>query len=503
MDGSDTLMPLNGAISTLVVSHDSQLAGQLCGVLEQQHGCRAVRASTYDAAGIILSRNGLQSVFVDLRAEHSHEDPAPFLEQLSARRNGHRIPVVAISNEGYTCKWAGLADATVSAHLRLPIDQQKLCLLIQRMKEESLPNPAEIESRVVQSKSVKYHTYTPELFGLVQQLVQMAVHDVTLLLVGETGTGKTTIARLVHELSPRCDEMFLTVACGALPPELIESELFGHVKGAFTSADRTKAGKFEIASQGTILLDEIDVLEPAQQAKLLRVIESGEFEPVGSNETKRTRARLIVASNVELRELMESERFRSDLYYRLNVLEFHLPPLRQRPLDIVPLALGFIEDFCLEHNIAIRRICPEFLDTLKGYDWPGNIRELRNHIRRAVLYCRGNELTPLDLAPVIVRAAHESKLQNSATPRSSTLSEKVAYSEREILEKALAANGHKRTTTARSLGISRVGLYKKMKKYGMIANQRTAITPDKLNGNGNGNGNGNVAFNGHSPAHAE
>jgi DNA-binding NtrC family response regulator len=258
------------------------------------------------------------------------------------------------------------------------------------------------------------------------------------------------------------------------------------VKGAFTGADRDKLGKFEAAKGGTLLLDEIDVLGPNQQAKLLRVIETGEFEQVGSNETRTSRARLIAASNVDLKELMEQEEFRADLYYRLSVLEFRIPPLRQRPLDIVPLTLDFVAEFAASHGVTIRRVHPEFLAALKQYDWPGNIRELKNHVRRAVLFCRNEELSADDLAPSVLRAAERSTAATCLFP--STLSEKVALSEREILEQALREHGNKRTATAQSLGISRVGLYKKMKKYGMISSNGNANGNSGINGNANGHG---------------
>jgi DNA-binding NtrC family response regulator len=230
-----------------------------------------------------------------------------------------------------------------------------------------------------------------------------------------------------------------------------------------------------VAQKGSLLLDEIDVLGPAQQAKLLRVIETGEFEPVGSNDTRTSRARLIVASNVDLKVLMERNEFRADLYYRLNMLEFRIPPLRERPRDIVPMTLGFIDEFCQNHNVQIRHVHPDFLTCLKRYDWPGNVRELKNHVRRAVLFCRTGMLTPDQLAPhfresllnppaglAVDRAAGAGRAGES------TFVERLALSEREILEQALHQNSHNRTATARSLGLSRVGLYKKMKKYGMI-----------------------------------
>jgi DNA-binding NtrC family response regulator len=265
----------------------------------------------------------------------------------------------------------------------------------------------------------------------------------------------------------------LTLGCGAMPSELIESELFGHMKGAFTSADRSKIGKFEAAGEGTLLLDEIDVLKPGQQAKLLRVIETGEFEPVGSNETRTSQARLIVASNVDLKELMEGNQFRADLYYRLNTLEFHVPPLRDRPRDIVPMALDFVEELCSAHQIEIRRVHPDFLACLKSYPWPGNVRELKNHVRRAVLFCRSGELTPNDLAPQFNKAVQSQPRSTeqpipSVAPPGATLQEKVAANERAMLQQALKENDYNRTATARALGISRVGLYKKMKKHGMV-----------------------------------
>jgi DNA-binding NtrC family response regulator len=312
------------------------------------------------------------------------------------------------------------------------------------------------------------------MFPLLHDLETIAVHDATVLLVGETGTGKTTLARLIHELSPRHEVKLLTVSCGALPSELIESELFGHTKGAFTSADRAKVGKFDAAKGGSLLLDEIDVLGLAQQAKLLRAIETGEFEPVGSNETHWLDARLIVASNVNLKELMDRGQFRADLYYRLNVVEFRVPPLRERPRDIVPLTLDFIEGFCVDHGIEIRDVHPDFLACLRAYRWPGNVRELKNHIRRAVLFCRSGVLTPKDLSPQIHQGLSDqdetfvdTEKPDKVVAQQQTLVDQVAESEREILKEALRANNHNRTATARALGISRVGLYKKMRKYGM------------------------------------
>jgi len=311
-------------------------------------------------------------------------------------------------------------------------------------------------------------TFTSSMFNMLNELKVAAAHDVTLLVVGETGSGKTYLARLLHELSSRRNERCLTVACGALPPDLIESELFGYVKGAFTGAGTDRQGKFAAAAAGTLLLDEIDVLAPDQQAKLLRVIETGEYEPVGSNDTQMSGARLIAASNHDLEQLVENGRFRKDLYYRLNTLNFHLPPLRERPWDIEYLSRRFAMDHSRAHHIELRHIEPEFLVALRQYRWPGNIRELENIMRRAVLYCRQGVLTTADL-PSALRPATGDKTPSSGNGRPPrTLEEHVDQIEQRIIEESLRRHNQHRTATAKELGISRVTLYNKMKKFDML-----------------------------------
>lgn len=333
----------------------------------------------------------------------------------------------------------------------------------------SSPSHSSDSASIVQ----RYQTHTPALRQMLERLDVAARHDVTLLLIGETGSGKTHLARLIHESSERRKEPLLTVPCGALPRDLIESELFGHVKGSFTSAHADKEGKFVAAGRGTILLDEIDALSPEQQVKLLRVIERGLFEPVGSNETLQVKARIIAASNLELQPLVEQGRFRPDLYYRLNTLTFSIPPLRQRLPDVEPLVRYFVKLHSENHKIDVFKITDEFVDRLISYPWPGNVREMENAIRSAVIYCENGELTVDTLPPNIIAGAAgpsisdtASTFQQSGKPRS--LGNRIELTEKDMIQQALLSNGFSRTRTANQLGISRVTLYNKMKKYDMM-----------------------------------
>lgn len=319
----------------------------------------------------------------------------------------------------------------------------------------------------------KFRTRTPELRTMLKRLEVAARHNVTILLIGETGSGKTHLASLIHESSQRKDQPFLHVACGALPGELIESELFGHVKGAFTSAHADKDGKFLVAGSGTILLDEIDVLTPDQQVKLLRVIEKGEFEPVGSNRTQFVKARIIAASNLQLQPLVESGRFRPDLYYRLNTLSFTLPPLRKRLPDIEPLARFFVHQHASNLGIDVVEITPEFLDCLLSYPWPGNVREMENAIRSAVIYSQEGRMS-VDTLPNHVVDGHAGPGNDPSVAaffsvrRGESLENRIELTEKDIIEQALLSNNFSRTNTAKHLGISRVTLYNKMRKYGIL-----------------------------------
>ena len=368
-------------------------------------------------------------------------------------------------------------------HLRGPLDPAALVNVLKaefaelfvRQVQVHHDRPNETFGRAgLEGSTQKFETNSPVLKRMVEDLAIAAAHDVTILLIGETGSGKTFLSRLIHETSPRRNEPFLHVACGALPRELIESEMFGHSKGSFTSAHADKDGKFVAAGRGTILLDEIDVLGLEQQVKLLKVIETGEFEPVGSNRTLKSQARLVVASNLDLQPLVEGNRFRPDLYYRLSMMKFEIPPLRKRKVDIIPMAKKFIAKFAEKHHVTVARIEDSFLEALLDYPWPGNVRELEHVVQRAVIYCRngilGAEQLPSHVISGKAGPANDASvvLGDRRSIPDVTLSNQVALNEREIIEQSLFKNNFSRTRTAKDLGISRVTLYNKMKKYNML-----------------------------------
>ncbi|MCU0879119.1 MAG: sigma 54-interacting transcriptional regulator [Pirellulaceae bacterium] len=358
-----------------------------------------VPCETLESLPSRLHAQPVGAVLVHLdRATLNGYSPARFMAEIDDAIDS--APLYGLLDQDCPPRLKKLAEKSIDDCLQLPLDFPRLRRLLadkQDLGAELAGFWNEMPHRELHGRSRSLVTFTPEMFEMLDEIKVAARHNVTALLIGETGSGKTFLARLIHEISDRREERFCTVACGALPPDLIESELFGYVKGAFTGADRDREGKFAAAGRGTLLLDEIDVLPPEQQAKLLRVIETGEYEPVGSNETQHSQARLIVASNYNLEELVRGGNFRTDLYYRLNILNFRLLALRERPLDIEYLARKFALEHSRTHSIALRTIEPEFLEMLRAYHWPGNIREMENVIRRAVLYCQRGVLSVGDL----------------------------------------------------------------------------------------------------------
>jgi transcriptional regulator with PAS, ATPase and Fis domain len=311
-----------------------------------------------------------------------------------------------------------------------------------------------------------------DLPELMAPLRRLALQDTTLLLSGETGTGKTRLARLIHELSPLRHQPLLVIDCGALSASLIESELFGHAKGAFTGADRERAGKLAAAGRGTLLLDEVNSLPLPLQGKLLRAIDERVFEPVGSERPQPVLARLLAASNVPLEREVAEGRFRRDLYYRLSVVSFELPPLRARRGRIGPLAERFLAECAARHRRDVVGLSAPAVQVLEACDWPGNIRELRNAIERAVALCQGPVIGPDDLPPAVrspqpwPAEAVPPTPNGLATP--TTLSQSLQEAEMRRIREALMRHHNNRLRAAAELGISRMGLYKKLHKYGLI-----------------------------------
>ena len=299
---------------------------------------------------------------------------------------------------------------------------------------------------------------------------QAAPTQATILIQGESGTGKELVAHAIHQFSPRAKGPFIAVHCADLSPTLLESELFGHEKGAFTGAAERRRGRFEMADGGTLFLDEISEIEPSIQVKLLRVLEERRFERVGGHQTLDVDIRLIAATNADLSAMVKAGTFRNDLYFRLDVVSITLPPLRRRPDDIPLLCAHFLKEFSERNHKPVEAITPEAMGMLSAYAWPGNVRELRNVIERMVVLSRTPRLTVRDLPPALREAAQEERHRAGTGWRGepasrATTPESMAEAERLMIEAALRRHDGNRTLAAAQLGISRRTLQRKLKEY--------------------------------------
>ncbi len=308
------------------------------------------------------------------------------------------------------------------------------------------------ESRVMQ-----------DILALVKRVAQSRA---TVLVSGESGTGKELIARAIHQCSTRASKSFISVNCAALTETLLESELFGHERGAFTNAVAMRKGRFELADTGTLFMDEVAEMSQALQVKLLRVLQEMEFERVGGNRTIKVDVRVVAASNRDLKEEVETGRFREDLFYRLNVVHLHLPPLRERQEDIPMLAAHFINKYVQENLRGKTRITPEALKILVQYAWPGNVRELENVMERAVILCSNNVISPNDLPAELAPTEPESKLDiDRFVPLHTPLTEALESIEEQMIRRALEKSGQVQVRAAELLGITKSLLQYKLKKY--------------------------------------
>ena len=369
----------------------------------------------------------------------------------------------------------GDADGAVEAlqagaldYLTKPLIDDELMVSLQRglaqrqVIEENQHLRAQLDKRHGLNDIVGHDLQMRRVFDVIDSVADTKA---TVLVTGESGTGKSMIARAIHRRSRRSAKPFIEVACGALPENLLESELFGHVAGSFTGATGNKNGKFMQADGGTIFLDEIGTASPAMQVKLLRVLQELQFEQVGGDKTFKVDVRVVLATNVDLAAEVLAGKFRQDLYYRVNVIALELPPLRNRKSDIPLLAQTFLNQLLEDTNRKVTGFSDEAMTALEAYAWPGNIRELQNVVERAVLLGKNELIAPCDLPREIAGAP----TMRTATSRSAcrSLKEALEEPERQIILEVLEAHAWNRNSTADALGVNRTTLYKKMKRLGL------------------------------------
>jgi transcriptional regulator with GAF, ATPase, and Fis domain len=303
-----------------------------------------------------------------------------------------------------------------------------------------------------------------ELFRLLDRVTDTSL---PVVVQGESGTGKELVARAIHFNGPRRERPFVSENCAAIPETLLESTLFGYVRGAFTGADRDSRGLFAVADGGTLFLDEVAEMSPAMQGKLLRVLQDGEFRRVGGERPQKVDVRVVVATNKDLGRMVSEGKFRQDLFFRLSVVRLTLPPLRERREDIPLLVQAFLERFAKQAGGAAKAVEPAAMAKLAGYRWPGNVRELENEIQRAAAFA-GARITVGDLSPHVAAGA-EGALPDEGQPDSLLLKPRIERLERTLIREALAQNGGNQTRAADVLGLSRFGLQKKLRRYGIAS----------------------------------
>ncbi len=349
-------------------------------------------------------------------------------------------------------------------YLTKPVNLDDLEIRIERalrsrdMETENQRLRAELAGKYGLDKIIGQSPPMQQVFDVIRQV---APTRATVLIHGESGTGKELAAHAIHHLSPRVNVNFIAVHCAALAENLLESELFGHEKGAFTGAFETKRGRFELADGGTLFLDEVGEIDTAAQVKLLRVLEERRFERVGGQRTIETDVRLLAATNRDLKQMVAEGSFREDLYYRLNVIQLRLPPLRERPGDIGLLLRHFLDDLSAQNNREVQGLDQEAMDILINYAWPGNVRELRNVIESMVVLSRGPTLTVDDIPSAIRENAQPAASLKSVSELS------LMDAEKQLIISALKTHNGNRTEAAKHLGVSRRTLHRKLNEYGL------------------------------------
>ncbi len=422
-------------------------------VVEAADGSEAVRAVEQEPFDLVL---------LDVRMKTM--DGIEALTEI--RKISPLIPVLIMTAYASVKTAVEALKAGAFDYLTKPLDIEELKILIEKalelyhLREENLTLKERLGDRFDFSKIIGKSRKMRELFDT---LSLVAPTDATILILGESGTGKELVANAIHHNSFRKSQPFIKISCSALPETLLESELFGHERGAFTGAIARREGRFQLAHRGTIFLDEVGEMSPTTQMKLLRVLQEKEFEPLGSVQTLKVDVRVIAATNKDLDQEVKKGRFREDLFYRLNVIPIHLPPLRERKEDIPDLANHFLSQYREKNKKEIKEFSPKALDLLIRYEWPGNIRELENCIERAVIVARGELIAPVDLPPSIQNLPAGKGDSEILFPAGISLQE----AEKALILKTLEDAGGNRSRAAEILGINRRTLQMKLKEYGM------------------------------------
>ncbi len=448
----------------LVVDDEPNIRKLLAGVLEDEgYGVSGV-ADAAEAKTAVDKNPDLDLVLLDVQL--------PDTDGLSLLRDWRAqdvaLPVIMMSGHGTIRTAVEATRLGALDFIEKPIQAERLLL--------SIANVLRIQQLRSENISLRHDlALTGEMIGvcegienLREEIARTAPTDARVLITGENGTGKELVARALHQGSGRKQRPFIKVNCAAIPSELLESELFGHERGAFTGAVAMRRGKFELAQHGTILLDEIGDMNPTTQAKLLRVLEEREMERVGSEKTIGLDVRVFASTNQDIDRLLIEKQFREDLYHRLKVVPIHVLPLRERGDDVVLLAEHFLEYFGLESGKPVKQLAPEAASLLCQYGWPGNVRELRNLAERLVIMVDAPVIASEHVAP-LVKATDGAVTSNSGAlfPDQQTLNDKLAACERLVIERALTAAEGNIAAAARELGLDRANLHRKLKRLGL------------------------------------
>ncbi len=451
-------------VRVLVVDDEAKMR-RLMELMLTQMGHRVESAADGMEALRILERQDVDLVITDLRMPRL--DGMGLLKRL--REQDNDVPVIVITAYGTVESAVEAMRHGAFDYLLRPFELETLeavvcrALEVGRMRRENRFLRRELDKGwggLIGRSAAMRRVY--------EAIEQVAPTKASVLLLGETGTGKELVARAIHQASPRSAQLFVPVNCAAIPTDILESELFGHARGAFTGAHKERVGKFELAQGGTLFLDEITEMPYALQAKLLRVLQEKVIERLGSNRTIELDIRVIAATNRDPRQAVAEKKLREDLYYRLNVFTIELPPLRQRQGDVPLLARHFLEKHATEFGCPCPDIDAEALAWLESYPWPGNVRELENMMERALVLTRGQETVSLRHLPL---PAGEKESGVDDTPDNLLLGPQVAALERRLIREALSRAGGNKAAAARLLGISERTLWYKLKKHAVDLNQ--------------------------------